>query len=82
MNSTRPDSSPDNPVTARNAASLILPVPLNLIPLPVKWKIVFLPQIKLPYRPEAAEDAELIAELSSEIREEMQESLSALVAQR
>lgn len=54
---------------------LILPLPLNIIPLPAKWKIVFLQPIELPYKPEAADDRELVAELASEIKENMQKQI-------
>jgi 1-acyl-sn-glycerol-3-phosphate acyltransferase len=62
--------------------SLVLPLPLNLIPLPVKWKIVFLKPIYLPYKPEAADDEELVRELADEVREEMQKAISHEVATR
>src|SRR5262249_18702790 len=62
--------------------SLILPLPLNLIPLPVKWKIVFLPPIHLPYKAGAASDDALVRELAGEVREEMQQALSREVAAR
>ncbi len=61
---------------------LVLPLPLNIIPLPAKWKIIFLKPIHLPYKPEAADDAELIDELAEDIREQMQKRLSEEVAKR
>lgn len=61
---------------------LVLPLPLNVIPLPVKWKIIFLKPIHLPYKPEAADDMDLIDELASELREDMQARLSEEVAKR
>ncbi len=63
-------------------ASLTLPLPLNLIPLPVKWKIVFLRPIQLPYKAGAATDDELVRELAADVREEMQQALSDEVARR
>lgn len=54
---------------------VVIPIPLNVIPLPARWKIVFLPPIKLPYPPEAATDTELVHELCFEIQEQMQEAL-------
>ena len=60
----------------------LIPLPLNLIPLPAKWKIVFLPPIHLPYKPSAADDRELVIELASEIRETMQQSISDEVSRR
>ncbi len=61
---------------------LTLPLPLNIVPLPAKWKFVFLPPIELPYKPEAADDRELVAELASEIKEEMQKRLREELAKR
>lgn len=63
-------------------ANITLPLPLNVIPLPVKWKIVFLKPIQLPYQPGAANDEELVHEIASEVREEMQQALSHEVAKR
>ena len=31
----------------------VLPLPLNVIPLPAKWKIIFLEPIHIPYKPDA-----------------------------
>lgn len=61
---------------------LVLPLPLNVVPLPAKWKIRFLPPIKFPYQPSAADDAELVHELAQNVREEMQQALSEEVAKR
>ena len=66
----------------KKLTGLILPLPLNIIPLPAKWKIVFLPPIHLPYKPSAIDDIELIDELASELREQMQQALSKEVAKR
>ncbi len=61
---------------------LVLPLPLNIIPLPAKWKIIFLPPIHLPYKPSAADDKELVTELAQDLREQMQAAISAEVAKR
>lgn len=53
----------------------VLPLPLNVIPLPVKWRIHFLEPIHLPYPPEKVNDRELIHEICEEIQEKMQEAL-------
>jgi 1-acyl-sn-glycerol-3-phosphate acyltransferase len=55
---------------------LIIPLPLNVIPLPAKWKIKFLPPIHLPHKPEAANDRELVYEIAQDIQEQMQEALT------
>lgn len=60
----------------------VLPLPLNIIPLPVKWKIKFLPPIYLPYGPNQVNDADLMHEIASEIQEQMQEALSEEVQKR
>lgn len=61
---------------------LVIPLPLNIIPLPAKWKIIFLEPINLPYRPEAADDTELVHEIASEIQEKMQVELRREIRQR
>ncbi len=61
---------------------LTLPLPFNIIPLPAKWKIIFLEPIKLPYKPEAANHTELVHEISNEIREKMQNALTIELAKR
>jgi 1-acyl-sn-glycerol-3-phosphate acyltransferase len=61
---------------------VVLPLPLNVIPLPVKWKIKFLPPIYLPYKPEAAGDRELVLEIAEEIQEQMQDALAEEVHKR
>lgn len=53
----------------------ILPLPLNIIPMPVKWKIKFLAPIKLPYKPASAKDGELVHEIADDIRDLMQKAL-------
>jgi 1-acyl-sn-glycerol-3-phosphate acyltransferase len=53
----------------------ILPLPLNVIPLPVKWKIVFLPPVKLPFEPQKVKDRELVHELATDIQETMQKAM-------
>lgn len=60
----------------------VLPLPLNFIPLPVKWKIKFLPPIYLPYRADDIEDSELMRDLALEIQEQMQEILTEEVQKR
>jgi hypothetical protein len=60
----------------------VLPLPLNVIPLPAKWKIKFLPPIYLPYKPSQVDDAELMREIADELQEQMQEALSEEVQKR
>lgn len=60
----------------------LLPLPFNLVPLPAKWTIHFLPPIHLPYEPAAQFDKELVHEIAEEIREQMQRTLSEEVKKR
>lgn len=60
----------------------VIPLPFNLIPLPAKWTIKFLPPIHLPYNPEARHDRELVREIADEIRETMQRALASEVRNR
>ncbi len=61
---------------------VILPIPLNVIPLPSKWRIIFMEPIHLPYKKDAANDRELVRELSEEIQEKMQERMNAELKKR
>jgi 1-acyl-sn-glycerol-3-phosphate acyltransferase len=61
---------------------VVLPLPLNVIPLPAKWKIIFLEPILLPYNAEAANDRELVREISQDIRERMQFAISEELKKR
>jgi 1-acyl-sn-glycerol-3-phosphate acyltransferase len=54
---------------------LVIPLPLNVIPLPTKWKIVFLEPIVLPYSKKSMRDESLVREISEEIQEKMQKAL-------
>lgn len=60
----------------------ILPLPLNVVPLPAKWKIKFLEPIKLPYKAVSAKDRDLMHELAAEIQELMQKELRAELRKR
>lgn len=60
----------------------VLPLPLNVIPLPVKWKIKFLEPLHFPYKPSAANDVELVRELASDVRDRMQKALNKELSKR
>jgi 1-acyl-sn-glycerol-3-phosphate acyltransferase len=60
----------------------VLPLPLNVIPLPAKWKIKFLEPIRLPYQASAADDRELVNEIAQDIREQMQKALAEEAGKR
>ncbi|MCB0378970.1 MAG: acyltransferase family protein [Bdellovibrionales bacterium] len=61
---------------------MVLPIPLNVIPLPARWHIIFMEPIYLPYKPSQANNRELVKELCDEIREKMQQRISQEVAKR
>lgn len=61
---------------------LVLPLPLNVIPLPAKWKMIFLEPIYLPYPPEASADADLVHEIAQEIQETMQSHIRQEIKKR
>lgn len=61
---------------------LSIPLPLNLIPLPSKWKIVFMPPIYLPYSASQVNDVDLVRELAEDLQEKMQANLNRLLEQR
>ncbi len=60
----------------------VIPVPLNVIPLPARWKIIFLDPIKLPYGPEKLDDEEYITEVSRSIRLKLQKRLHKEIKKR
>lgn len=60
----------------------VLPLPLNVLPLPVKWKIKFLPPIYLPYKKSAAQDRDLVLEIAAEVQEQMQDALNEEIQKR
>ncbi|MCC6277262.1 MAG: 1-acyl-sn-glycerol-3-phosphate acyltransferase [Oligoflexia bacterium] len=57
---------------AKYLIGTVLPLPLNVIPLPAKWKIRFLEPIHLDYPKEAVEDRGLMLKISQQVRETMQ----------
>lgn len=52
-----------------------LPLPLNIVPLPARWKIIFMPPMDLPFNEETRNDPELVHELAVELQEKMQERI-------
>ena len=50
----------------------VLPLPLNVIPLPAHWKIKFLKPIHLEYPPSAAEDRDLVHKIARQVRDLIQ----------
>lgn len=60
---------------SRNLKKWLLPLPLNLIPLPTRWHIIILPPIELPFSQGSETRTDLIQELSAELQELMQKAL-------
>lgn len=67
---------------AKHVLGIIIPIPLNVLPLPVKWKIKFLKPIRLKADPEKAKDVNYVTRLSREIRIEMQRAIHAELKKR
>ena len=61
---------------------LVLPLPLNIIPLPAKWKIIFTKPIHLPFGSEKVQDSELCYDLANEIQESMQKKINKILKTR
>jgi 1-acyl-sn-glycerol-3-phosphate acyltransferase len=50
----------------------VLPLPLNVIPLPAQWKIKFLKPIYLDYPASAAEDRDLVHKIARQVKDLIQ----------
>lgn len=61
---------------------LVLPLPLNVIPLPAKWKIIFDKPVHFPFTPDKVNDSELCHELAAEIQESLQKKISKEIKKR
>jgi 1-acyl-sn-glycerol-3-phosphate acyltransferase len=53
----------------------VIPIPLNIIPLPVKWKIKFMPPVELRSRPVEAMDRQKVFHITRKIRHQLQREL-------
>lgn len=61
----------------------IIPIPLNVIPLPAKWKIIFLPKIDMTqYSKKDAENAELVHQISESVKAKIQERINQELEKR
>lgn len=49
-----------------------IPIPLNVVPLPARWKIKFLPPVKLSRGPEALNDVTFLRHTSQDLQDYMQ----------
>jgi 1-acyl-sn-glycerol-3-phosphate acyltransferase len=61
----------------------IIPIPLNILPLPAKWKIIFLPPISMKkYSKKHAADAELVHKISEDVKMRIQSRINEELAKR
>ena len=60
----------------------VIPLPLNILPLPAKWRIRFLEPIYIPYKPEAAKDTELVHEIAQDIQDKIQNAIEEEIHKR
>ncbi len=67
---------------AKELLGIIIPVPLNVVPLPVKWHIQYFPPIHLKKDPEKAEDIEYVTHLSRKIRRDLQAHMNDALRNR
>src|SRR5262249_54203698 len=67
---------------AKDLIGTIIPIPLNVIPLPAKWTIRFLKPIHLGKDPEKADDLKYVPRLSRKIRLSLQQEMNAELRKR
>lgn len=61
----------------------VIPLPLNLLPLPAKWKIKFLPPIHLSgHGARDADDAELVRTIAADVQARMQAAIDGELQSR
>lgn len=60
----------------------VIPLPLNILPLPAKWRIHFLEPIYLPYKASAVDDNDLVHEIANDIQEKMQAAIQKEIKKR
>jgi len=60
---------------AKEVIGIVVPIPLNVIPLPAKWTIKFLKPIELGKTPEKVDDLEYVTKVSRQIRRNLQKEL-------
>ena len=63
-------------------SGLVLPLPLNVLPLPARWKVHFLKPIYLPYHPHKSSDKDLVHEIAIDVREKMQRAVNLELKRR
>lgn len=61
----------------------VIPIPLNVIPLPAKWKIIFLPPVDMSkYSIRDAANKELVHEVAQQIKSLIQDRIDAEIDKR
>lgn len=61
----------------------IVPIPLNVIPLPAKWKIIFLPPMEMKkYTKKDASNADLVHAISEAVRTQIQDRINLELSKR
>ncbi len=61
----------------------IIPIPLNVLPLPAKWKIIFLPKIDMSkYSKKDTADSELVHAISEQVRGMIQSKINEELKKR
>lgn len=61
----------------------IIPIPLNVIPLPAKWKIIFLPPVSMKkYSKKDTANADLVHSISEDVKAKIQARINEELAKR
>lgn len=68
---------------AKMLKGTIIPIPLNVVPLPAKWKIIFLPPISMKrYSKKDADNSELVHSISESVKKLVQDTINTELAKR
>jgi 1-acyl-sn-glycerol-3-phosphate acyltransferase len=61
----------------------VIPIPLNVLPLPAKWKIIFLPPVSMKqYSAKSAADHDLVHAIAHEVKSTIQTRIDQELAKR
>jgi len=67
---------------AKELFGVIIPVPLNIIPIPVKWKIRFYAPVRFKVNLKRAEDTAEVKQITRRLRHKLQSHIHNLLKQR
>lgn len=68
---------------AKALKGTIIPIPLNVVPLPAKWKIIFLPKIDMSkYSKKDAADSALVHKVAEMVKAQIQDRINKELAKR